>query len=86
MRSAREQESVTIRALGQKEAQIIRGNADAEAARIYAESYGKDANFYDFYRAMQSYRQTFLGDASKGAENSIILSPNSDYLRRFRGD
>ncbi|WP_332819419.1 protease modulator HflC [Sphingopyxis sp.] len=86
MRSAREQESVSIRALGQKEAQIIRGNADAEAARIYAESYGKDAQFYDFYRAMQSYRQTFLGDASKGADNSIILSPNSDYLRRFRGD
>lgn len=86
MRSAREQESVSIRALGQKEAQIIRGNADAEAARIYAESYGKDAQFYDFYRAMQSYRQTFLGDASKGANNSIVLSPNSDYLRRFRGD
>lgn len=86
MRSAREQESVTIRALGQKEAQIIRGNADAEAARIYAESYGKDPEFYDFYRAMQSYRQTFLSDAAKGAQNSIILSPNSDYLRRFRGD
>ena len=86
MRSAREQESVSIRALGQKEAQIIRGNADAEAARIYAEAYGKDAQFYDFYRAMQSYRQTFLGDAAQGATNSIILSPNSDYLRRFRGD
>lgn len=86
MRSAREQESVSIRALGQKEAQIIRGNADAEAARIYAEAYGKDAQFYDFYRAMQSYRQTFLGDAAQGANNSVILSPNSDYLRRFRGD
>lgn len=86
MRSAREQEAVAIRALGQKEAQIIRGNADAEAARIYAEAYGKDAQFYDFYRAMQSYRQTFLGDAAKGADNSIILSPNSEYLRQFRGN
>lgn len=86
MRSAREQEAVAIRALGQKEAQIIRGNADAEAARIYAEAYGKDAQFYDFYRAMQSYRQTFLSDAAKGADNSIILSPNSEYLRQFRGN
>ncbi|MBL9071923.1 MAG: protease modulator HflC [Sphingopyxis sp.] len=86
MRSAREQEAVAIRALGQKEAQIIRGNADAEAARIYAEAYGKDAQFYDFYRAMQSYRQTFLGDTAKNANNSIILSPNSEYLRQFRGN
>jgi len=86
MRSAREQEAVAIRALGQKEAQIIRGNADAEAAQIYAAAYGKDAQFYDFYRAMQSYRQTFLGDASKGANNSVVLSPNSDYLRQFRGN
>jgi len=86
MRSAREQEAVTIRALGQKEAQIIRGDADAEAARIYAEAFGKDASFYDFYRAMQSYRQTFLGDAAKSANNSIILSPNSEYLRQFRGN
>lgn len=86
MRSAREQEAVAIRALGQKEAQIIRGNADAEAAQIYAAAYGKDAQFYDFYRAMQSYRQTFLGDASKSATNSVVLSPNSDYLRQFRGN
>lgn len=86
MRSAREQESVAIRALGAKEAQIIRGNADAEAARIYAESYGKDPQFYDFYRAMQSYRQTFNGEGAKGANNSIVLSPNSEYLRQFRGD
>jgi len=86
MRSAREQEAVAIRALGQKEAQIIRGNADAEAARIYAEAYGKDPGFYDFYRAMQSYRATFLSEAAKGADNSIILSPNSEYLRQFRGN
>lgn len=86
MRSAREQEAVAIRALGQKEAQIIRGNADAEAARIYAEAYGKDPAFYDFYRAMQSYRTTFLSDAAKSADNSIILSPNSEYLRQFRGN
>lgn len=86
MRSAREQESVTIRALGQKEAQIIRANADAEAAQIYAAAYGKDAQFYDFYRAMQSYRQTFLGESAKGVENSIILSPNSAYMRQFRGN
>ena len=84
MRSARQQEATAIRAEGQKEAQIIRGNADGEAARIYAASFGKDPEFYDFYRAMQSYRQTFLGENNKGG-TSIIMSPDNEYLKRFSG-
>lgn len=85
MRTARQQEAIAIRAEGQKEAQIIRGSADGEAARIYAESFGKDPEFYDFYRAMQSYRQTFVGENNQGG-TSIILSPDNEYLRRFRGN
>ena len=81
MRSARNQEAIAIDAEGQKEAQIIRADAEAEAARIYAISYGKDPGFYDFYRAMQSYRQTFQnGDGS----SNIILSPQNAYLEKFR--
>jgi modulator of FtsH protease HflC len=81
MRSARNQEAIAIDAEGQKEAQIIRADAEAEAARIYAISYGKDPEFYDFYRAMQSYRQTFQN--GEGASN-VILSPNNAYLEKFR--
>jgi membrane protease subunit HflC len=81
MRSARNQEAIAIDAEGQKEAQIIRADAEAEAARIYAISYGKDPSFYDFYRAMQSYRQTFQN--GEGATN-IILSPQNAYLEKFR--
>ena len=84
MRSARQQEATAIRAEGQKEAQIIRGNADGEAARIYAASYGKDPEFYDFYRAMQSYRSTFMGENATGG-TSVILSPDNEYLRHFNG-
>ncbi|WP_188238027.1 protease modulator HflC [Sphingopyxis sp. LK2115] len=84
MRTARQQEAISIRAEGQKEAQIIRGSADGEAARIYAASFGKDPEFYDFYRAMQSYRQTFLGENNEGG-TSIILSPDNEYLKRFSG-
>lgn len=82
MRSERQQEATAIRASGQREASIIRGQAEAESARIYAESFGKDPEFYDFYRAMQSYEQTFVN--GKG-DSSIVLSPNSEYLRQFRG-
>ena len=85
MRTARQQDATTILAGGQREAQVIRGNADGEAARIYAASFGKDPEFYDFYRAMQSYRQTFLGEKNRGS-TSIVLSPDNDYLRRFRGN
>ena len=81
MRSARNQEAIAIDAEGQKEAQIIRADAESEAARIYAISYGKDPGFYDFYRAMQSYRQTFQN--GEGSSN-IILSPQNAYLEKFR--
>ncbi len=86
MATARQQEATTIRANGQKDAQIIRAEADARAAQIYANSFNKDAAFYDFWRAMQSYRTTFIGDPSqKQGDTSIILSPDNDYLREFRG-
>ena len=84
MESDREREARTIRAQGGRDARIIRADADAEAARIYAEAFGKDAEFYDFYRAMQSYDATFSNDENP-SESSIILSPDNEYLRQFRG-
>jgi membrane protease subunit HflC len=86
MITARQQEARSIRAEGAKRAQIIRADADAEAARTYAASFGKDAEFYDFYRAMQSYQTTFLGDGTdKVAPTTVILSPQNDYLKEFSG-
>jgi modulator of FtsH protease HflC len=88
MRTARRQEAVTIEATGRREAQIIRAEADAEAARIYSESFGKDPDFYEFYRAMQSYRYTFGNegrDRSGTKRPSIILSPDNEYLKEFQG-
>ena len=86
MQTARQQEARSIRAEGAKRAQIIRAQADADAARIYAASFGKDPDFYDFYRAMQSYQITFLGDGSQAASpTTIILSPDNAYLREFAG-
>ena len=82
MQSARNQEATTIRAQGEKNAQITRAEAQAQASKTYADSFGKDPSFYDFYRAMQSYDVTF---ASKDGSTSIILSPDNEYLRQFRG-
>jgi membrane protease subunit HflC len=86
MRTARQQEARSIRAQGAKQAQIIRAQADADAASTYAASFGKDPQFYDFYRAMQSYQTTFVGDGQeKPAPTTIVLSPQNDYLREFTG-
>ncbi len=83
MRTDREREARTIRAQGERNARVIRAEADAEAARVYADSFGKDPGFYDFYRAMQSYDTTFAKGEGQGQSN-IILSPDNDYLRQFR--
>jgi membrane protease subunit HflC len=86
MRTARLQEARSIRAQGAKQAQIIRAQADADASKTYAASFGKDPQFYDFYRAMQSYLTTFVGDGQdKPAPTNIILSPQNDYLKEFTG-
>ncbi len=82
MQAAREQEASTIRAQGQKSAQLIRAEAEAEAARTYAGAFGKDAGFYDFYRAMQSYDYSFSGEGD-GA-TTILLSPDNAYLKQFK--
>jgi membrane protease subunit HflC len=86
MRTARFQEAQSIRAQGGKQSAIIKAEADAEAAQIYAASFGKDPEFYDFYRAMQSYEHTFVGDSRNPVANTtIILSPQNDYLKEFSG-
>lgn len=82
MESDRQEEAETIRAGGRRDAQIIRAESEADAARIYADAYGKDPEFYDFYRAMQSYRTTFQ---SGEGQSSIIMDDSNEYLRQFRG-
>jgi membrane protease subunit HflC len=55
-------------------AEVIRGNADAEATRIYAEAYSRDQSFFDFWRAVESYRTTIPGFDK-------TLSTDMDYFR-----
>ncbi len=84
MQAGREQEATTIRAEGQKQAQIIRAEAEAKASQVYAEAFNKDPGFYDFYRAMKSYDASFSDPENKSG-TTIILSPDNDYLRQFKG-
>ena len=88
MRTARQQQAATIRAQGQKAAQIVRAEADAQASKVYADAFNKDPDVYNFYRAMQSYRQSFANEGARPGDRqgstSMILTPDNDYLRQFR--
>jgi membrane protease subunit HflC len=91
MKTARQQEAARIRATGQQqrreivatatqEAETIRGQADAERAKIFADSFGRDPSFAAFYRSMQAYEASL----SKG-DTTLVLSPDSAFFRYFSG-
>lgn len=73
------QREVTI-ANAYRDAQKIKGEGDAEAAKTYAESFGKDPQFAQFYRSLDAYKATF----SKKSD-VMVLDPSSDFFKTMRG-
>jgi membrane protease subunit HflC len=69
-----ENERMAISSAAYNRSETIRGEADAEAARIYAEAYNRDRNFFDFWRAIESYRQTM-------PKFNKTLTTDMDYFR-----
>ena len=63
-----------------KEAQRIKGEGDAKATAVYSQAYSQNAEFYAFYRSLDTYRSTFR---SKG--DVLLLDPTSEFFRYFRG-
>ena len=64
-----------------REAEIIRGQADAERNAIFAEAFGADPEFFEFYRSLTAYER-----ALKGQNSSMVLSPNSEFFNYLRSD
>jgi membrane protease subunit HflC len=78
IRSVAERERTVIIAEAQKQSQILRGQGEGDSVKIYADAFGKDKNFFAFYRSMQAYREA-LG----GQNTTLVLSPDSDFFRFF---
>lgn len=76
--STADKERRIILADAEKQGQIIRGEGDAIATKIFGDAFGKDPDFFAFYRSLQSYRK-----ALKSQDTTLILSPDSDFLRYF---
>ena len=78
IRSRADRERIVILAEAERESQILRGEGDATANQISREAYGRDPEFYAFYRSMQAYRVA-LGNT----DTSMVLSPDSEFFRFF---
>lgn len=73
-----DRQRIEILAEAEEEAQKIRGAADAERNAIFAAAYGKDPEFFAFYRSLLAYEE-----ALQNGETTILLSPNSEFFRYF---
>jgi modulator of FtsH protease HflC len=73
------QREVTI-ANAYREAQKIKGEGDAEAAHIYAESFGRDPSFAQFYRSLEAYKSTF-----NKKSDLMLVDPSNDFFKAMRG-
>ncbi len=63
-----------------RDAQKIKGEGDAKAAEIYANAYGKNPEFYAFYRSTEAYKNSF-----KSKSDVMVLNPDSDFFKYMRG-
>jgi len=80
IRADAERERSTIIADAQRDAEALRGDGDAKAAQIYAASFGKNPEFYRFYRSMEAYKATF-----KGRSDILVLDSSSEFFKYFKG-
>jgi modulator of FtsH protease HflC len=79
IKSIADKEAAIILADARKTAQITRGEGDGLRNKIFAEAFGRDPEFFSFYRAMQSYEKSLIS----GSETSLVLSPDSEFFRYF---
>ncbi len=73
-----EKRSQILLAKAYEEAQKIRGAGDAEAARLYANAYNRNAEFFSFYRSLEAYRYSF-----KENDQVLVLEPDSEFFKYF---
>lgn len=78
IQAAADREVTVTVANANRDAEILRGAGDAEANRIYAEAYGQDPSFFEFWRSMRAYVQGLQADTT-----TLLLSPDTDFFRFF---
>ncbi len=78
IRASADKERTIILAEAKKNADITRGNGEAESNKIYANSYGRDPEFADFYRSMSAYKEALNSEKTK-----MVISPDGEFFKYF---
>ena len=78
IRANAEREKTVLLAEAQKKSEILRGEGDAEASRIFANAFGKDPEFFEFYRSMQAYSRSL-----NQKDTTFVFSPDSKFFKEF---
>lgn len=81
MRALADRTVVELTSEATREADIVRGQADAERNAIFADAFGADPEFFEFYRSLTAYER-----ALKGSNSTMVLSPNSEFFNYLRSD
>ncbi|AWY01170.1 HflC protein [Marinomonas primoryensis] len=76
IRADADRQQVVLEAEAQRDAEMIRGDGDAKAAAIYSNVYTQDPEFYEFYRSLQAYRESF-----NGSSDLFVLEPDSEFFK-----
>ena len=79
IRAAADREVTVIQANAYRDAELIRGEGDAAATRIYAEAFSQDPEFYAFTRSLRAYQ-----DAFGGSGDVLLIEPDSDFFRYLK--
>ena len=79
VRASAERERTVLIAEAQAQADILRGQGEQEAIRIFAEAFQRDPAFFQFWRTMQAYREAF-----SDGDTRLVLTPDSEFFRYFR--
>jgi membrane protease subunit HflC len=79
IRANAERQRDTILAEAYRDAQKIKGAGDAKATALYAEAFGRDAQFAQFYQSLEAYRNSF-----KDKRDVMVVEPNSDFFKFMR--
>ncbi len=80
IRADADRQRTILLAEANQQAEKMRGEGDAKATEIYANSYGKDGNFYAFYRSLNAYERTF-----QNQNDLLVLEPNNEFFTHFKG-
>jgi len=81
VRAQADRTKVELESEAQKQSEIVRGEADARRNAIFADAFGRDPEFFSFYRSLSAYEKSL-----RGANSTLVINPNSEFFEYLKSD